>query len=151
MFNKRRVCQILIKRRSNKILVQYILLRNKPIFSIVSLKSAILHFLTAYCKSQREGCYPRSTVDMALGKGAPLKLLKLTIKTKSNLICFGWEQEESKKIFNSCSFKLKKGLRWHSSHTFLSKLLPFEELRKHYIPYCILFEDSIKLRFTIIA
>lgn len=74
-----------------RFLVQYSLLRNKPIFSIVFLKYASLHFLTQYCEFQCKDCWPRSTADLALGKGAPVKLLKLNIKTnKQNKTWFVW-------------------------------------------------------------
>ena len=74
-----------------RLLVQYSLLRNKPIFSIVFLKSAALPFLIHYCELQREDCWPRSMADLALGKGVPRKSLKLNIKTnKQNETWFVW-------------------------------------------------------------
>lgn len=122
-----RVCQILIKIRSGKISVQFTVLRSKPLCSTVSLKHARLPFLTGHCKSQCEGCQPRSTAD-GLGKAHLQTAWCEYIKNREKrnwTFFFGWEQLSPKRSL------IPGTSNWRKDWSVVLHTVWFEELRKH--------------------
>lgn len=139
--SKRRVCQILIKIRSIKSLVQWTVLTwKKPVFPTYLWNMRHCIFSQNTENTSARNTNPEASVAWFGSRYACVKVLQYPQKKKRKPrnVCFSWEGWESAKIFNAGASKW----RWAKLSTLLVIQVTSIWRTKNCVLYDVFFEGS---------